>query len=133
LANENPGASKPNGKQAANPAAASGKATSEGAPLEKRALHLSIDDRHVNAVRGGKLVLTGRAVEDGERGVAGLRVEVWIVRQERQQRMLLAVQVSDTDGYFRADFGVPPDLAVGDYRLIVRSDGDAQHLPGISD
>jgi hypothetical protein len=122
--------------QSQAPAAASGNGSQPGtdkSPPAKRALHLSIDDRRIQAVRGGKLVLTGRAVEDGERGVPGLRVEVWILRQERQQRMLLAVQVSDADGYFRADFGVPPDLAVGDYRLIVRSDGDAQHLPAISD
>ena len=32
-------------------------------------------------------------------------------------------------GVFRGVFGVPPDLAVGDYRLIVRSPGDAEHAP----
>jgi hypothetical protein len=42
--------------------------------------------------------------------------------------MLLAVQVTDRDGYFRAPFGVPADLDVGDYKLVVRSEGDATHL-----
>jgi transglutaminase-like putative cysteine protease len=101
-------------------------------PGVRQSVRLVLEDRRISAVRGGKLVLTGRAVDDNERGVAGLRVEVWIRRVERQQRMLLAVQVSDADGYFRADFGVPPDLAVGDYRLLVRSDGDAEHLPSAS-
>jgi hypothetical protein len=46
--------------------------------------------------------------------------------------MLLGVSVSDGDGYFRAAFGVPPDLAVGDYRLVVVSECDARHLPVIA-
>lgn len=96
---------------------------------EKHAVHIALEDRRVTALRGGKLVLTGQLLDDAQRGVPGLRVEIWILRPARHQRMLLAVQVSDQDGYFRADFGVPPDLSVGDYRLIARSQGDATHLP----
>jgi hypothetical protein len=97
----------------------------DGASPPKAALHISIDERRISALRGGKLVVTGRLFDDAERGVEGLRVELWIAR--RTERMLLAVQLTDAEGYFRADFGVPPDLEVGDYRLIVRSEGDASH------
>ncbi|MET0389894.1 MAG: transglutaminase domain-containing protein [Polyangiales bacterium] len=99
----------------------------------KRPVHIALDDHKLSALRGGKLVLTGRALDETEHGVPGLRVEVWIARKERLERMLLAVQVSDPNGFFRADFGVPPDLAVGDYRLVVRTEGDAQHLPAAVD
>jgi transglutaminase-like putative cysteine protease len=95
----------------------------------KRPLRVELDDRRIDAVRGGQLVLTGRIVEAPERGVPDLRVEVWIARAEPNERMLLAVQVTDASGYFRAAFGVPPDLAVGDYQLIVLSQGDDEHLP----
>jgi len=112
------GSGKPNAPARATPA--------------KRPLQLVLDEGRVNALRGGKLVVTGRATEDSVHGVPGLRVEVWILRKERNERMLLAVQVSDAEGYFRADFGVPHDLAVGDYRLVVHSDGDAEHQPATS-
>jgi len=125
------GADKISSGASTGPAAAARSGSDQGSGV-KQSVHLQLEDRRASAVRGGKLVLTGRALDDNERGVPGLRVEVWIRRPERQQRMLLAVQVSDPDGYFRADFGVPPDLAVGDYRLQVRSDGDAEHLPAIS-
>jgi hypothetical protein len=104
---------------------------SAGAP--KQAVHIGLEDRRVTALRGGKLVLTGQLLDDAEAGVPGLRVEIWILQPARHQRMLLAVQVSDQDGYFRADFGVPPDLSVGDYRLIARSQGDPTHLPASSE
>ena len=97
----------------------------------KAPLHVSIDERRISALRGGKLVLTGRLFDDAERGVEGLRVELWIAK--RQERMLLAVQLTDAEGYFRADFGVPPDLEVGDYRLVVKSEGDATHAPVSTD
>lgn len=99
----------------------------------KRPVRLSLEDRRLSALRGGKVVLTGQAQDDAGRGVAGLRVELWIQHAQRKQRMLLAVQVTDNDGNFRADFGVPPDLAVGDYKLVARTDGDSEHLPASSD
>jgi hypothetical protein len=94
----------------------------------KAPLHIALDDRRISALRGGQLVLTGRLYDDAEHGVPGLRVEIWIAQTKRRERMLLAVQVTDADGYFRAPFGVPADLDVGDYKLIVRSEGDATHL-----
>jgi hypothetical protein len=101
-------------------------------PGAKTPLRVILDDRRMSSLRGGKLVLTGRMLDDAERGVADLRVEVWITRDKQRERMLLGVSVSDGDGYFRAAFGVPPDLAVGDYRLVVVSGGDARHLPVIA-
>jgi hypothetical protein len=96
---------------------------------EKLPVHIALEDRRVSALRGGKLVLTGQLLDSAQQGVPGLRVEIWILKAAQHQRMLLAVQVSDQDGYFRADFGIPPDLSVGDYRLVARSQGDATHLP----
>jgi 5-hydroxyisourate hydrolase-like protein (transthyretin family) len=99
----------------------------------KRPVRIALEDRRLSALRGGKVVLTGQAQDDAGRGVSGLRVELWIQHAQRKQRMLLAVQVTDNDGNFRADFGVPPDLAVGDYKLVAHSDGDTGHLPASSD
>jgi hypothetical protein len=124
-------------QRAANPqaAAADGRVAQEtdsADPGAKTPLRVILDDGRMSSLRGGKLVLTGRMLDDAERGVADLRVEVWITRDRQRERMLLGVSVSDADGYFRAAFGVPPDLAVGDYRLVVVSEGDARHLPVIA-
>ena len=105
----------------------------EGPQHAKRPVRIALEDRRHLALRGGKVVLTGQAQDDLGRGVAGLRVELWIQHAQRKQRLLLAVQVTDGDGNFRADFGVPPDLAVGDYKLVARSEGDPEHLPASSD
>lgn len=103
-------------------------ATARATGPEKQPVQIALEDRRVTALRGGKLVLTGQLLDSAQQGVPGLRVEIWILKPAQHQRMLLAVQVSDQDGYFRADFGIPPDLSVGDYRLIARSQGDATHL-----
>jgi hypothetical protein len=103
------------------------------AEAAKQRVRIALEDKRVSALRGGKLVLTGQLTDDANQGVPGLRVEIWIVQATRSQRMLLAVQVTDPDGYFRADFGVPPDLSVGDYRLVARTQGDATHLPATTE
>jgi hypothetical protein len=41
--------------------------------------------------------------------------------------MLLGVCVSDARGEFQASLGVPPDLAVGDYALVVSTPGNAKY------
>ena len=105
-----------------------------GSPAtSKLPLLISLDDRRVTALRGGKLVMTGRLSDEHGAGVAELRVEVWIVRDRTRERMLLGVGVTDADGYFRISFAVPADLDVGDYRLVVGSEGDATHLPVTTD
>jgi hypothetical protein len=100
---------------------------------EKQPVHIALEDKRITALRGGKLVVTGQLHDNAQQGVPGLRVEIWILAPARRQRMLLAVQVSDQDGYFRADFGVPPDISVGDYQLIARAQGDASHLPATTE
>jgi hypothetical protein len=107
--------------------------TSAASAGGKTALRVSLSDRRMSAVRGGKLVLTGRVLGAAEQGVAELRVEVWIARDKQHERMLLGVSVTDSDGYFRTAFGVPPDLDVGDYRLVIVSQGDDTHLPVVTE
>jgi len=101
----------------------------------KLPVRILLDDRRINGLRGGKLALSGRVVEANGRGVAGLRTEIWLKHpgQAADEHLLLAVQVTDADGFFHANFGVPHDLSVGDYRVSVHADGDAAHLPGTSD
>ena len=115
------------------PADATASSADQAPGNTKLPLQVSLDDRRMSALRGGKLVLTGRLSDSTARGVAELRVEVWIVRPSAHERMLLGVSVTDSDGYFRTSFAIPPDLDVGDYRLVVASEGDATHLPVVSD
>ena len=61
-----------------------------------------------------------------------MRVEVSLAAQGRRDRLLLGVTVSGAGGRFEASFGVPPDLAPGDYGLTVITPGDARHLPAIA-
>jgi len=110
-------------------AAAEPPAPARPTAAEKLPVHIALEDRRITALRGGKLVLTGQLLDSAQQGVPGQRVEIWILKPAQHQRMLLAVQVSDQDGYFRADFGIPPDLSVGDYRVVARSQGDTTHLP----
>jgi hypothetical protein len=46
--------------------------------------------------------------------------------------MLLGIAVTDAQGHFRGRFGVPKDLDVGDYRLIVITPGDARYAPALA-
>lgn len=96
---------------------------------DRRPLRIRLDQGRIEVRRGRKLAVTGR-VEDAERaGVAGLRVEVSLAAKGRADRLLLGVTVTGDGGYFRGAFGVPPDLEVGDYRLLAVTPGDSAHLP----
>jgi len=81
--------------------------------------------------RGEVLSVWGRA-RAGGLGVAGLRVEVALAPERDGPERLLGATVTDEHGHFRGSFGVPPDLAVGDYRLIVRSPGNAHVGPALA-
>jgi hypothetical protein len=48
---------------------------------------------------------------------------------EGPREWLLGVTVTRESGAFHGVFGVPPDLPVGDYRLLVRSPGDDRFAP----
>lgn len=91
-----------------------------------RPVRLRLDRERYDVYRGRRLVVTGRATDPDEQGAEGLRVEV-LLRDERER--LLGVTVTEAGGLFRAAVGVPPDLPVGDYRLIVRTPGDERYLP----
>ncbi|MCA9577735.1 MAG: carboxypeptidase regulatory-like domain-containing protein, partial [Myxococcales bacterium] len=78
-------------------------------------------------------VVRGRAIElegtiEDEHGAAAASMRVEVLLRGRGER-LLGVAVTDAEGRFFGAFGVPHDLAVGDYRLVVRTPGDARHLP----
>jgi transglutaminase-like putative cysteine protease len=113
--------------------AAPGSSVFSQAPADRRPVRIRLDQRRAEVLRGRKLAVTGR-VEDAVRGgVAGLRVEVSLASKERPDRLLLGVTVSGEGGYFRGAFGVPPDLAVGDYRLLAVTPGDVTHLPATTE
>jgi hypothetical protein len=46
--------------------------------------------------------------------------------------MLLGVCVSDASGAFHVSLGVPPDLQVGDYRLLVLTPGDSRYAATVA-
>lgn len=99
-----------------------------GGRSARRPLELAVDRRSFEVFRGRELEVTG--IAQGEAGgVSGLRVEVLLRARRGDSESLLGVTVTRDAGVFRGVFGVPPDLAVGDYRLIVRSPGDAEHAP----
>lgn len=94
----------------------------------RRALALALDRRSFEVFRGRELEVTGVA-RGPEGGVSGLRVEMLLRAQRGGAERLLGVTVTRESGVFRGVFGVPPDLAVGDYRLVVRTPGDERHAP----
>lgn len=108
---------------------AGSRAAQGGAADTRKPILLTLKDRRESVLRGGKLSVGGRVTGDDGQGVSGLRVEISLAATARRERMLLGVTVTDDAGYFRAAVGVPPDLAVGDYRLVVLSPGSAEYLP----
>ncbi len=110
-------------------ASASGDA---GKPDARKPLTIALSDRTTSVLRGGKLALTGKLSDATGHGVPQLRVEVSLAAKTRKDRMLLGVTVTDEEGYFRASLGIPPDLAVGDYKLVVLSPGNTHYLPVIA-
>lgn len=98
----------------------------------RAALTLRLDGRPRREVmRGSELEVAGSAWSGGA-PVAGLRVEILLAPERYGAERPLGVTVSDAHGLFQAHFGVPPDLGVGEYRLIVRSPGDASVGPAIA-
>jgi len=65
--------------------------------------------------------------------VAGLRVEVSFAAEDRRDRLLLGIAVTGESGAFTGSFGVPTDLQLGDYRLVVLTPGDAEHAPAMAE
>jgi transglutaminase-like putative cysteine protease len=96
-------------------------------------LALSLAERHHSVLRGNELRVAGHVQNAAGQGVSGLRIEVSLAMDGRRERMLLGVTVSGEQGAFDAGFGVPPDLAVGDYRLVVVTPGNAEYLPAIAE
>jgi transglutaminase-like putative cysteine protease len=96
-------------------------------------LTVTLAERHHSVMRGTDLRVAGRIQNAAGLGVAGLRIEVSLATEGRRERMLLGVAVSSERGAFDAAFGVPPDLAVGDYRLVVVTPGNAAYLPAMAE
>jgi len=91
-----------------------------------RPLRLVLDEFPEDVFRGRTLEVSGRALDPDGEGAASLRIEV-MLRDRSEQ--LLGVTVTRDDGRFHAAVGVPPDLSVGEYRLVVRTPGNARFYP----
>jgi transglutaminase-like putative cysteine protease len=100
---------------------------------QRAALSVILDQRNASVLRGNELRVSGRVQNSAGEGVAGLRIEVSLAAEARRERMLLGVTVSDEHGAFAGAFGIPPDLAVGDYRLVVITPGNAGYRPAIAE
>lgn len=101
--------------------------TSEAPPA--RPLRLRLDRQEHSVFRGRSLTITGAALDPDGNGARGLRVEVLLRGGEARTERLLGVTATREHGHFRAVVGVPPDLDVGDYRLIVRTPGNDRFFP----
>lgn len=106
--------------------------TANGRLDTRTPLFVRLDPPSASVLRGLQLDVSGIIAEPSGQGVAGLRVEVSFAAKARRDRMLLGVSVTGKDGRFAGSFGIPPDLQVGDYQLIVITPGDAQHSPAMA-
>lgn len=88
-----------------------------------QALTLRVDQSEYAVLRGRELSVSGSA-RGGGVGISGLRVEVLLRSPTREER--IGVTVTNERGRFVGTFGVPQDLAVGDYSLIVSTPGDGE-------
>jgi transglutaminase-like putative cysteine protease len=98
----------------------------------RAALTVELDQRHASVLRGEQLSVSGRVHDAAGQGIAGMRIEVSLAAETRRERMLLGVTVSAEHGAFVGAFGIPPDLAAGDYQLVVVTPGNATYAPAIA-
>ncbi len=115
------------GVESAGTGTAAGTASAQPDAVEREAVAIKLDPLEPSLLRGQQLAVGGRIEGEAGQGVAGLRVEVSFAAQGRRERLLLGVAVTDQEGRFAGAYGVPPDLAVGDYELVVITPGDALH------
>ena len=109
----------------------------DGPDAEPRAaIAIHLDGSAFEVFRGRSLDLSGRVVLaepgsalPGSEVPAGLRIEV-LVSGPRER--LLGVTVSRSGGLFRGTFGIPPDVAVGTYRLVVRTPGNRHFAAAVA-
>ena len=111
----------------------SGRTAADNSTSGRVPLAITLDQRHPSVLRGTQLHVTGRVQEADGTGISGLRIEVSLAADDRRERMLLGVTVSAAHGAFDGVFGVPPDVSVGDYRLVVITPGDTRHLPALAE
>jgi transglutaminase-like putative cysteine protease len=93
----------------------------------RQPLALELDSRRFEVFRGREIEITGLARGSGD--ASGLRIEVVLRAPRGNAEWLLGVTVTREAGRFRGVFGVPPDLGVGDYRLLVRTPGNRRFAP----
>lgn len=105
----------------------SGMENDHRAPLE---LRVDVEPT-MSVLRGQSIEVRGTASSES-REVAGLRIEVLLSSTEHAHERLLGVTVTDAQGSFTASLGIPADLGVGDYRLVVRSPGNARVGPAVA-
>jgi hypothetical protein len=96
-------------------------------------LSIVVDQRRSRVLRGRRLAITGRVTGPDGAGVADQRVELSLASPDRQERMLLGVTVTAADGYYKTTVGIPPELSVGEYRLVAIAPGDASHGPAVAE
>jgi hypothetical protein len=94
---------------------------------------IAIDQRDASVLRGGALDLSGGVTSLTGEPASGLRVEISLLAESRRERMLLGVTVTDPRGRFEGSFDVPPDLPVGEYRLVVITPGSERFLPALAE
>jgi transglutaminase-like putative cysteine protease len=122
-------------------AQAQGRASFMGGPSRRAAtdtsgrapLTIVLAERQKTVLRGNELDVSGQVHDASGEGVGGLRIEISLAAQGRRERMLLGVAVSAQQGVFAGRFGIPPDLAAGDYQLVVVTPGNATYLPAIAE
>lgn len=96
-------------------------------------MRLSLARTRSVAQRGHPVTIGGTLQDPRGLPLSGMRVEVSLAAAQGDATLLLGVTVTDADGAFRAELGLPPDLPLGDYRLVVVAPGDAQHMPAIAE
>lgn len=112
-------------------------ASESGAALldSRQPLTLRLERTRSVAQRGGVMRVAGQLRDGRGLGRPGMRIEVSLASDDDADasRLLLGVTVTDADGAFRAELGLPPDLALGDYRLQVVAPGNADYLPATAE
>ncbi|MEM9193922.1 MAG: transglutaminase domain-containing protein [Myxococcota bacterium] len=109
----------------------SGGSTSGDEPRMSEArdqVRLTLNESEYDVFRGRTISVNGRATAASSGlGAEGLRLEVRL--RGDGQEMPLGVTVTRAEGHFQGSFGVPPDIAVGEYELMVTTPGNETYFP----
>jgi len=103
--------------------------------IGKTSTTILVREASTSGFRGESIEIRGRLADDGDLGVAGQRVDLYLSKVEfgGDNATLVGHTVTLGDGSFATKVAIPRDLDLGDYEVYAATPGDDTYAPALSD